>query len=300
MPSWGAYRAGVQYLKQARAYPTALAYVAAAKQVLSGRRSSALAGEERKDALDLASRAIALGPNDPEAHVAMAWAMITTGNPETGLSFVETAMRLNPHWPVHYFLARAMAYFAMGDLGRAAGILREGLQRNPGAIELAPPLASMYAHLGQREEARETLMLWKPAATEREFRNFPDIYFFPYRWPQDDRKVFDRLYDGLHIAVLPLEITTSNLVDTLKQDNPLERMTAARALGRFGPVAEAAVPDLIAALKDEFEDVRKEAAIALGKIGPAADAAVPALTAMQEESIVGYYAKEALKEITGK
>jgi tetratricopeptide (TPR) repeat protein len=278
----------------------ALTYVAAAKVALSGRRSLALGGVFREGALVLASRAIALNPNDPEAHIAMAWAMITTGNPETGLSFVETAMRLNPHWPAHYFFARAMAYFAIGDMEQAAGILGEGLQRNPGAIELAPPLASMYAHLGQREKARETFMLWKPAASELALRNFPNIYFFPYRWPQDDRKVFDRLYDGLHIAVLPLGKDVPEVVQDLASEDPLTRINAAQTLGRFGSAAGAAVPDLIAALTDEFEDVRKKAALALGKIGPAAKDAIPALMAMQEESIVGHYAKEALKEIRGR
>ncbi len=302
LPSWGAYRAGIQYLLKAKSYATALAYVAAAKQALSGRKSRALelSGEEREDALNWAARAIALDPNDPEAHIAMAWAMITTGNPKNGLSFVETAMRLNPHWPAHYFLARAMAYFAMGDLAQAAGILGEGLERNPDAIELAPPLASIYAQLGQRADARNTLMLWKPEANERGFRNLPDVYFFPYRWPQDNRKVFDRLYDGLHIAVLPLDKGVSEFLEDLASENPLIRMNAAQTLGRFGPAAAVAVPNLIAALADEFEDVRKYAAIALGKIGPEAKDAIPALTAMQEESLVGYYAKEALKEIRGR
>ncbi len=69
-------------------------------------------------------------------------------------------------------------------------------------------------------------------------------------------------------------------------------------------MAEPAVPALIAALKDEFEGVRKEAATALGKIGPAAKDAIPALEALQEEALqeedlIGIYAKEAIRRITG-
>jgi hypothetical protein len=38
----------------------------------------------------------------------------------------------------------------------------------------------------------------------------------------------------------------------------------------------------------------------LGKIGPDAKAAIPALMAMQDEDpIIGFYAKNALKEIKG-
>jgi hypothetical protein len=46
--------------------------------------------------------------------------------------------------------------------------------------------------------------------------------------------------------------------------------------------------------------VRREAVIALGKIGPVATAAVPALTNMSKDSVVGFIAKKALKQITGK
>ena len=54
------------------------------------------------------------------------------------------------------------------------------------------------------------------------------------------------------------------------------RKNAALSLGRFGPKAEAAVPELVTALKDKVVDVRGAAAVALGRIGPGAkDAALP-------------------------
>jgi HEAT repeat protein len=54
-------------------------------------------------------------------------------------------------------------------------------------------------------------------------------------------------------------------------------MAAAAALGKFGPAALGAVPELIKRLTDPCASVREEAARALGNIGPAASAAVPAL-----------------------
>jgi HEAT repeats len=47
------------------------------------------------------------------------------------------------------------------------------------------------------------------------------------------------------------------------------RYWAAESLGKFGPDAQAAVPDLVAALKDESKMVRMGAAYALGEIGSA-------------------------------
>jgi HEAT repeat protein len=55
------------------------------------------------------------------------------------------------------------------------------------------------------------------------------------------------------------------------------RLIAAEALGRIGPEAKAAIPDLIAAMKGPDSRVRAEAARALGGIGPDAVPAIPEL-----------------------
>ena len=48
------------------------------------------------------------------------------------------------------------------------------------------------------------------------------------------------------------------------------RAEAAMGLGRIGPDAAAAVPDLIGLLGDKSERIRREASVALGRIGTAA------------------------------
>lgn len=55
------------------------------------------------------------------------------------------------------------------------------------------------------------------------------------------------------------------------------RLSAAQALGAYGPTAEAAVPALVAALKDTKWNGRDGAAIALGRIHQRPEEAVPAL-----------------------
>ncbi len=256
-----------------------------------------LYNERHDEAFTEAARAIALDPNDPEAQVAMALAMITTGRPEAGLEFVETALRLNPSHPNHYVLAHGMAYFAMGDLEQAATVLKEALDGDPDAVELAPLLAATYAQLGRREEARAALLQYQPGASQLELQNLGFVYHFPYYWAAEERANKDRLIDGLHIAALPLEATVLSLADTLQHGDLSERRFAVQALGRFGSAAADAVPALIETLDDEVSWVRNDAIIALGKIGPAAEAAIPALTAMQDEGAHSYYVKQALKKI---
>ncbi len=250
-------------------------------------------------AVTQATRAIAQDPNDPEAYIAMAWAMITTGNPEAGLELVERAIRLNPTYPTYYALARGMAYFAMDDLHKAVDVFAEVLEREPGAIQLALPLAATYAHLGKRADARAALLLWEPGASQWELSNIQYSYHFPYEW-SGDNSVMDRLFEGLKYAALPLGITVSSLIDTLSNDIEIERREAIKKLGLFGSAAEPAVPALIELLKAEDKLTRNEAITTLGEIGPAAEAAIPLLEVLlEEEGSLGYQAATALRKIEG-
>lgn len=67
------------------------------------------------DALQDAQSVLALDPNDPEAHIAVAWTLIS-GKPGEALNFVTSAVRLNPSYPSHYILARGIALFALNRL----------------------------------------------------------------------------------------------------------------------------------------------------------------------------------------
>jgi adenylate cyclase len=281
------------YLYETERYPSTLAIIAASGIHIHNNRHA--------EAITEATRAIARDPNNPEAYIAMAWAMITTGRPGPGLELVERAMRLSPTYPNYYVLARGIAYFAMDDLEKAADVFAEALERDPGAIELVPLLAATYAHLGQREDARASLLLWKPGASLRVvLQNIQLDYLFPYKW-SGDRKIEDRLNDGLYIAAMPLETTVSSLGAAMKHGNIFERRRAITDLGRFGSAAASAIPTIIEALGAKELATRNEAIIALGKIGPAAELAIPALTIMQGEGgIVEYHAGEALMKIKGK
>jgi adenylate cyclase len=280
------------YLREAKSRPSSLANVAAAHLNLYHGRHD--------DAFIDAARALALDPNDPEAHLGMAWAMITTGKPQAGLEFIETAMRLNPNYPIHYALARGMALFAKGDLDEAARVFARPIQADPQAIALAPPLAATYAHLGRRREARELLLMWKPGARQTELEYYPVAYHLPYRWSAGGAKTEERLFDGLSVAALPMEVTVPNLVTALEQGTVFERGWAARTLGQFGAQAAEAVPALIRVLADGKPAVRWQAIIALRKIGPSARAALPALAALQNDDLLGSDARDAVREIENR
>jgi adenylate cyclase len=281
----------IQYLSEAEKRESSLTAVAASQIDLYNSR--------HEKALTEAARAIALDPNDPEAHVAMALSLITTDKPEAGLKFIETALRLNPSHPTYYVLAHGLAYFALNDLERAASVLSEALVRNPDAVELAPLLAATYALLGRRSDARAALLQWQPNASQFQLQSLAKSYHFPYPWAQDESAAEERLVDGLYVAGLPLDITVATLVDFLQQEDSPERRIAIRDLGRFRRTAADAVPALINLLADKNRGVQSLAIRSLGKIGPAAADAIPALIAIQGEDVNGTLAQQALKDIRG-
>lgn len=95
-----------------------------------------------------------------------------------------------------------------------------------------------------------------------------------------------------------IEHSVESLTKTLREDkNPEMRYWAAESLGRFGPEARPAVPDLVEALKDDNKMIRQGVAYALGEIGDTE--AVPALqTATKDpEKDVRTAADFALKRI---
>ena len=289
-----------KYLNLALQHGTALTHVVKAMQDLNYRDQASPEGSNRgtDDARVEAGLAIAAQPNDPEAHITMAWALIAAGRPQEGLTFVQAAMRLNPNYPSHYVLFQAAGHIGLGELEQAADILRAGLLRDPQASELIPMAASVYAQLGRRQEARETIGLWRLGADPVALQQAAGSYVFPLRWVGPARVLNTRLLDGLQLATLPLEVTAPSLIQALARPaSPKDQVGIIRTLGWFGPAAAAAVPDLIGALTSDHRQVRREAAITLGKIGPAAAAATPALTARLAEPIVGFHAKAALAAI---
>jgi adenylate cyclase len=283
------YYNGLKYLELAKRFPTSLSHTVEAIYKVYGGQPQAARQE--------AGRAIALDPNDPEAHIAMAWALTISGEPEEALNFIAKAMRLNPRYPSHYALARGIALLTMGDLTQAAEVLGNGLAQNPDASMLLVPYSSILAQLGRREEARQALLRFRPGIDQQGLENFADTYEFPVKWDAEHATVKERLFDGLRLAALPTAVTVQSLVDTLQSGNAFEQITAIKRLGWFGPTAEQAVPALIEALKNKT--LEKDAIETLGKIGPIAKAAVPELLAVHDDALARAYAQDALMKIRG-
>ncbi len=158
---------------------------------LSHRVLSAMHWDYRQfdDAIAEAERAIALDPNDPDGHVALAWALNFSGQSQAGMTAVETAMRLDPRRPGAYMYVLGMTRFGLGQYGSAVTALQRAYERNPENRVLNVPLAAAYAKFGRLDDARnalkrytevwasftttvDSIMGWWPFRRETDIRSF--------------------------------------------------------------------------------------------------------------------------------
>ena len=158
---FGARDYAVKYLAKAKRNPTPLAHQVESQIWWDFRQFD--------EALAEAEQAVALDLNDPEGHLAMAWALIFAGRSEAAISFAESAIRLDPHFPANYRFALGTAQLMLERFTAAETTLKSAFELNPEEIEILAPLAVAYAQLNKNEKAKSALkkytdfwILWAP------------------------------------------------------------------------------------------------------------------------------------------
>jgi TolB-like protein len=110
--------------------------------------------KEHDRAIAEGEKAIALDPNDADAHVWLALSLNSAGRPEEALGLIEKAWRLNPRFPVLYLYAQGHAYFVMERYEDCISVLERGVLDSPNFLPNHLYLASCYGLLGREEEGR--------------------------------------------------------------------------------------------------------------------------------------------------
>jgi TolB-like protein len=148
--SWAEARMrAVQYLKLAMKNPTSIAHHVNGLFYLWRR--------QHEEAVSEYERALALDPNDPACNSGMGSVLMFSGKPKESIDFINRAIRLDPHNPVHYLHQLGQAQFCMGSLEEAATLFEKLRRLSPETWLGAPWLASIYGLLGREEEARSQL-----------------------------------------------------------------------------------------------------------------------------------------------
>ncbi len=143
--NWNSYDEAVEYLRKAKQHPTSTAHQAA------GNVARSLSQFET--ALTEFKAAIALDPSDSWSYAYMGYALIGAGRAADAIAYINTAMRLDPHYPPIYLHFLGLAQFATNRLEDAAATLERATMRNPDDPWSFMLLAAAYAHLGREREA---------------------------------------------------------------------------------------------------------------------------------------------------
>ena len=158
-------------------------------------------GRRYENAVAAARRAVTLDPNDPEGFIALASALLSDGKPVEAEEAVETAMRLDPHYPSRYLYWLGLAKFHLEEFEEAAPLFEADVRRNPDGYSIAP-LAATYGYLGRNKDARVAVEGWTKQVVEN-FGIPPSLELMHselrFRRAEDS----NRLLDGWREAGLP-------------------------------------------------------------------------------------------------
>lgn len=156
------------------------------------------ANRRHEEAIDAARRSVAFGPNSAEAHVQLGNILNWAGQPTDGINQIETAMRLNPHYPFYYLFYLGQSHYLLGNNEKAIELMERVVTRAPHFLPVRRHLAVLYGEMGQTEKAKfqsaEVVRIFPGASIQDELaRCF-------YRWSP---KLRDRFIDGLRASGMP-------------------------------------------------------------------------------------------------
>jgi len=98
-------------------------------------------------------RAIELDPDFADAYAFLTVLHIADGRAEDGLTSIETAMRLNSRYPFWYLFMRGMARYVLEHYESAIADFEAAAERSPTALFVRWWLAASYAQVGRTDDA---------------------------------------------------------------------------------------------------------------------------------------------------
>jgi adenylate cyclase len=152
-----------------------------------------LYGKLQSQALADYERATALNPSDADIIAEHADCLTYVGRPQTGITLLERAMRLNPYFPDWYLWCLADAYWTLGNPGDVVSTVQR--MQDPG--EGSRLLAVSYAELDMLKQAKEQAAIILSRNPSFSVSNWKE------RLPHTDPLLAERFAVGLRRAGLP-------------------------------------------------------------------------------------------------
>jgi TolB-like protein/class 3 adenylate cyclase/Flp pilus assembly protein TadD len=150
-----AFRKARDYLDLAKVRPTSTSHQVAAN-ISRGRGWY-------EDAVKEFRAAIALDPSDSWSYAYLAYSLIYAGKAAEAQTQIETALRLDPHFPPLFLFYRGLAQFQQNRIEEAAVTLEEAVRLNPDDTWPFAYLAASYAYLEREKEGADAIAAFNAA-----------------------------------------------------------------------------------------------------------------------------------------
>jgi TolB-like protein/class 3 adenylate cyclase/Tfp pilus assembly protein PilF len=144
-------------------------------------------------------KAIALDPNYADGHAMLSVVLSFVGRSEEGLAHIETAMRLNPHFPFWYYYTLGANQFMLTRYEAAIESFEKAIERNSSWQSSHRIIIAAYGHLGMIEEAEWEMEELRMLGFEPTLANIKSRAQF------QDPAYLARFIDGLRKAGVPEE-----------------------------------------------------------------------------------------------
>lgn len=110
--------------------------------------------KQRDPSIATCRQAVALDPNNAEAHVFLSMSLSSAGYGEEALYYIEKARRFNPHSSPFYEFTLGQAYFILEDYDKAIAAYKRGCEFSETFSPNHVSLCKTYALLGMEDEMR--------------------------------------------------------------------------------------------------------------------------------------------------
>jgi TolB-like protein len=105
-------------------------------------------------ALTAGSKAVAMDPNDADAHVFLSSALCAPGRGKEALHYIEKGMRLNPHPSGFYYFALGQCYYVLEEYEQALAAFKQGVALRDVFYPNHYHLCLIYTLFGREPQAR--------------------------------------------------------------------------------------------------------------------------------------------------
>jgi TolB-like protein/class 3 adenylate cyclase/Tfp pilus assembly protein PilF len=138
-----------QNLEQAQKHPSGLSHQAAGLILWTDAQLDKSLAEFRA--------ALALEPGDAWTYAYMSGALTTAGRPAEAVTYIRTAMRLDPRHPPDFYYFLGVAQFSLENFDDAAASLEIATRLNRDNEYPFAALAAAYGHLGRNQDAKSAI-----------------------------------------------------------------------------------------------------------------------------------------------